>query len=654
MPVRTPRIPAPGPAPSPLADPGPELALRIESGDAPAGTTTPQVMAVGDSFQGMIGYAGDHDWIRVRLQPGSYMITLEGVGMNALPDPWLRVHSASGTLIAQNDDRADLDYDSALVLNVTSAGTYLLDAAGYEDATGTYALNISRAATGLDALAGQLTDGYWESRGLARRAFDVAPGGVLQVDMSGLTAEGRHLAAAALRAWTDASGIRFDTTPAAGRTPDIVIDDEASGASTSSTVIGSELVGSQVNIGQDWLATYGTSLNSYSYQTFIHELGHALGLGHAGNYNGSATWGQDNLFPDDSWQATIMSYFDQEQNTVVDASRAFAISPMMADIIAIRDLYGPARLRTGNDIYGENSNLGGNYGVISRLLAGGARDDVTFTITDQGGIDRLDLSGDSHDQRISLAPGAISDAYGLRGNISILRDTVIENLSAGAGDDRLAGNPAANAISGNGGDDRISGGAGNDTLRGGAGHDTLAGGAGNDLYHADRLDVITEESGAGRDRVMALSSLTLAANIEDLTLARDAARNATGNGLANALAGNGMANILHGLQGADRLVGGAGNDTLAGDRGDDVLNGGAGADVFIFALGHDVIRDFGDNIDTVRIDDALWGGAERSAGWVLDHGRLVDGEVVLSFGDHSLTFENLTRIAALQDDLVIV
>ena len=640
------------PAPPPLADPGPDQALRIESGDAPAGTTTRQSMAVGDSFLGMIGYGGDHDWVRVRLEPGSYLITLEGVGMNALSDPYLRVHSASGTLIAQNDDRADGGYDSALVLNVASAGTYLLDAAGYDSATGTYALNLTRTASGLDALAGQLTDGYWESRDLARRAFDVAPGGVLQVDMSGLTAEGRHLAAAALRAWTDVSGIRFDTTPA-GRAADIIIDDEGSGASTSSTVIGSELVRSEVTIGQDWLAAYGTTLNSYSYQTFIHELGHALGLGHAGNYNGSATWGVDNLFANDSWQASIMSYFDQEQNTVVDASRAYAISPMMADIIAIHDLYGTPRLRTGNDTYGENSNLGGNYGAISRLLAGGARDDVTFTITDNGGIDRLDLSGDSHDQRISLARGAISDAYGLRGNISILRDTVIENLSAGAGDDRLSGNAAANAISGNGGDDRISGGAGNDTLRGGAGHDTLAGGTGNDIYYADRLDVITEEPGAGRDRVMALGSLTLAANLEDLTLVRDAARNATGNALANGLGGNGMANILHGLAGADRLVGGAGNDTLAGDRGDDVLNGGAGADVFIFTLGHDVIRDFRDDIDTVRIDDALWGGADRSVGWVLDHGRLVDGEVVLSFGEHSLTFENLTRIAALQDDLVI-
>ncbi len=34
-----------------------------------------------------------------------------------------------------------------------------------------------------------------------------------------------------------------------------------------------------------------------------------------------------------------MSYFDQTENTHIDASRALAVTPMIADIIAIQHLY---------------------------------------------------------------------------------------------------------------------------------------------------------------------------------------------------------------------------------------------------------------------------------------------------------------------------
>ena len=46
-------------------------------------------------------------------------------------------------------------------------------------------------------------------------------------------------------------------------------------------------------------------------------IGHAIGLVHAGEYNGSAHFGVDNLYGNDSWQMSIMSYFDQAENTYV-------------------------------------------------------------------------------------------------------------------------------------------------------------------------------------------------------------------------------------------------------------------------------------------------------------------------------------------------
>ena len=139
---------------------------------------------------------------------------------------------------------------------------------------------------------------------------------------------------------------------------------------------------------------------------------------------------------------------------------------------------------------------------------------------------------------------------------------------------------------GTNGNDTLDGGLGNDTLNGGAGIDTLIGGAGNDIYVVDTTtDTITESANAGIDTVQSSVTLTLAANVENLTLTGTAAINGTGNAGNNVITGN------------------SANNTLNGGLGNDTLNGGAGNDTYIFTingigLGRDTIID-GSGVDTI-------------------------------------------------------
>ncbi|ABL68934.1 M10 family metallopeptidase [Paracoccus denitrificans] len=640
-------------------------AVRTEGGDAPAGRSTGYAMAVGDTFNGTLS-AGDRDWVRVELQPGSYVITLDSRGAAGVYDPYLRVMDDDGVQVAQNDDGDGLN--SRLVLNVAQPGTYYLEAGSYAGLySGAYSLNL--AATGpthhftMAEIALQLTDGYWEATGRSRRAFDVGQGDVLNVDLSGLTQEGRQLAGMALSAWAQVTGIVFNRNPGTNATIHITFDDSDWGAWSSSMTSGDRIVSSHVNIGLDWLISYGTGYNSYSYQTYIHEIGHALGLGHAGNYNGSAVLGVNNHYLNDSWQASVMSYFDQAENVWVDASFAYIASPMTADILAIQRLYGPTAIRTGNNTYGETTNAGPSYATIAALLRNAdTRDDIAFTIFDQGGVDMLDLGTDTRGQRISLVAGTSSNAYGLVGNISIMPGTLIENAQAGRGNDLVIGNWADNILRGGAGNDTLRGAAGNDTLNGQGGADRLVGGVGDDVYVTDGRDQIVEAAGQGIDTVRSTVTLQLGANLENLVLISNAAQDGGGNALANRLTGNAHANRLEGFSGNDTLLGGQGNDTLYGGNGWDVLGGGAGADLLIGGNGNDILRGWTGN-DTLRGgagNDTLngQGGADRLEGGAGDDVYVTDGrdQIVEAAGQGIDTVRSTVtlRLGANLENLVLI
>jgi hypothetical protein len=235
-------------------------------------------------------------------------------------------------------------------------------------------------------------------------------------------------------------------------------------------------------------------------------------------------------------------------------NRSYAAAPLLYDIAAVQTIYGAdMTTRTGNTIYGFNSNAGREIdGFLFNPFDFTQNPDPVFAIWDAGGIDTIDASGFSTNQTIDLRAGQFSSIGYLTNNVAVAFGATIENAIGGSGHDHLFGNETANHLIGNDGIDNMHGFLGNDTLDGGEGDDVLFG-----LTDSDHIEVFVTD----RDTLL-------------------------------------------GGGGNDQLFGGGDNDTLDGDQGSDRLAGGEGDDTFVFSLnenavsGHDIVLDFdpGDRI----------------------------------------------------------
>jgi Ca2+-binding RTX toxin-like protein len=267
--------------------------------------------------------------------------------------------------------------------------------------------------------------------------------------------------------------------------------------------------------GSVWLnPAYNSGINNlvtptsgvYGYMAILHEIGHSLGLDHAGNYNGgSPAYGNTStgwLYAEDSYQYTIMSYFNAS-NTGANWGGKYAQTPMVYDIMAIQQMYGADyTTRAGDTIYGFNSNAGNSLYNFSQNTS------PILTIWDGNGIDTIDLSGWSSASILNLTAGSYSSVNGMTKNLAIAYDVDIENATGGSGNDTITGNDLANILLGNGGNDTINGAGGNDTINGGTGVDILIGGTGNDTIYFDSLDNLTLlDGGAGFDTLIQLGVL---------------------------------------------------------------------------------------------------------------------------------------------------
>ena len=529
--------------------------------DIPGNQTTTATVSVGGTAIGGLEVAGDHDWFAVTLTADQAVtITINGV---TLGDPYLYVRDSGGFLLFENDDiSSGVNRDSRIAFNPGYSGTYYIDVGAFDDdGTGEYQVSVDLyelppVAT-VDQIADQLVSGFWEGD---FHRFDVTQGGTITVNIATLSATEKTMARAALAAWSDIIGVVFQEVT--GEAEITFSNDEEVGGPFAATfpVWADGIISSaDIQISSSWVQSFGSALNSYGFETYVHEIGHALGLGHAGNYNFDARYPYDALFRNDATPLSVMSYFDQRQNTYFNSSSdGFDVTPMGADILAMQMLYGlSTTTRTGDTTYGYNSTAGERYNA-------GLYTNVAYTIFDNGGRDTLDFSGTASEQTINLNAETFSDVTGRANNLYIARGVVVENAIGGAGSDTIIQSAVDNVLSGGPGRDVIS-------------YATASAAVVVNLSFTAQQDTV----GAGRDTLN---------NFEELI----------GSGFSDTLTGSAFSSVIRGGNGDDTIINldpGRSNQSFYGDAGNDRFVSGPGSNNFFG----------GDGFDTVDYSSALKG-----------------------------------------------
>ncbi len=273
---------------------------------------------------------------------------------------------------------------------------------------------------------------------------------------------------------------------------------------------------------------------SYDYNTFIHEVGHGLGLKHPfevsgdrpvfpggvnGNYQVLGTnsaihtmksamaYASGYTF-DANGSIILNSDFYINNNTVFDYG--YMKTTGIFDILALQYYYGAnTNYKSGDDAYaipdGPNTPNTGMYWTT--IYDTGGSDTISYGGTKNAIIDLRAATGDTS----PTGGGFFSHAVNTYGGFIIAKDSIIENATGGSGADKITGNNVANILTANNGNDTVTGAGGDDALDGGGGSDTaIFSGARSEYTVSESSGVVTvADKTTGRDGTDTLKNFEL-------------------------------------------------------------------------------------------------------------------------------------------------
>jgi hypothetical protein len=409
----------------------------------------------------------------------------------------------------------------------------------------------------------------------------------------------RQIVEASLRSWSAIAGVKFvKVAPGEGDMTfsklnfDLTPSSGAWGFAYYPSRSGDEESSFAWRVGGD---SFFNTQTGFNMATVAHEIGHTLGLKHP--FEGSVR---------------LDSSLDTRSNTVMSYTGSGGDRPGELDIDAMRHIYGPSSPAAGT-------------------LTSHKWNAQTSTLTQNWGNKSSQIGGTS--SKDSIAAGGGNDTVsGFLGN---------DTLKGGSGNDLLFGNE---------GNEIFQPGQGDDTIYGGNYHGDTRGGSDTVDYSGTNTAVTIEVVGfwSGGTQSTATGAGVGTDQMYDIE------HFITGGG-DDVVEGNDASNWIRTNRGNDSLFGGRGRDSLDGGLGNDTLKGGHAHDVFVYSHGGDLIQDWKDDQDTIRLDRKLWTGTLGIDDVIAAFATVGTSETVFDFGGGNvLTVAGLTDLAILRNDLEIV